>query len=56
MAFTVNAFYVTVLEPGLYGVRDETTRPNPMVILINGDLVSAYWPNRELVIRFKFVA
>jgi hypothetical protein len=53
--FTVNAFYVTVLEEGLYGITDETIRPEPMVILINGDHTSHYWPKRELIIRFRVV-
>ncbi len=53
--FTVNAFYVTVLEDGLYGVVDETIQPEPMVIIINGDHMSHYWPRRELTIRFQVV-
>lgn len=51
--FTVNAFYITVLEEGLYVVTDKTIRPEPMVIIVNGDHMSHYWPRRELVLRFR---
>jgi len=50
--FSVNAFYVTVLEDGTYGISDRTIRPEPMVILTNGEESSHYWPRREIVIRF----
>ena len=52
-AFTIDAFYVTVLDEGIYGVRDESIYPDPFVILINGDLLSGFYPRRELIIRFK---
>lgn len=53
--FTVNAFYVTVLDEGVYGVIDETIMPEPMVIIVSGDHVSHFWPRRELTIRFRVV-
>ena len=53
--FTVNAFYITVLEEGLYGIIDETIRPEPMVIIVNGDHMTHYWPRRELTLRFRVV-
>ncbi len=51
--FAIEAFYVTVLEDGTYGITDRTIHPEPMVILVNGDNASCYWPRRELVIRFQ---
>ncbi len=53
--FTVNAFYITVLDEGLYGITDQTIRPEPLVIIINGNHTSHYWPRRELTVRFMVV-
>ena len=53
--FTVTPFFITVLDEGLYVVTDKTIRPEPMVILVNGDHMSHYWPRRELVLRFRVV-
>ena len=51
--FAIDAWSVTVLAQGVYGVSDESIYPDPFVVLINGDLLSGFYPQRELIIRFK---
>ena len=51
--FAIDAFYVTALAKGVYGVRDESISPDPFVVLTNGELLSGFYPQRELIIRFK---
>ncbi len=52
---SVSAFYITVLDEGLYMATNEAIRPEPMVIIVNGDHMSHYWPRRELTLRFNLV-
>ena len=47
-------FDVKPVEEGIYSVEYRNTYPNPLVVIV-GKTLSAVWPNKELILRFKFL-
>ena len=47
---------VEVLDEGTYSVLYEDWTPLPLVILVGAGKMSCVWPQKEVVLRFRFAS